>query len=238
VTLAHARTATWVSVAEYRRPWVESAGTYDLTAADRELVESLRAGDERAFASLVDRYFAPMLSVARAYVSTREAAEDVVQETWIGVIEGIDRFEGRSSLKTWMYRILVNRARTRGEREARTSPFSSLVPTDEPVVDPDRFIPAGHRWAGMWATPPHTNVPEAEALEGETRGILQSVLEELPPNQRAVLALRDLQDLSSEEVCDLLDLSEGNQRVLLHRARAKARNALERYFGDSLEVTA
>ena len=237
-TLSFARAATRCGVADYRRRPVEAVGEFDFGAADREIVAALRAGDEGVFASLVDRYCTPMLSVARAYVATREAAEDVVQETWIGVIEGIDRFEGRSSLKTWMYRILVNRARTRGEREARTSPFSSLAPSDEPTVDPDRFVPAGHRWSGMWATPPHTNVPEQRVLAGETREILQSVLDDLPPNQRAVLSLRDLQDLTSEEVCELLNISEGNQRVLLHRARAKARNAMERYFGESLEVKA
>jgi RNA polymerase sigma-70 factor (ECF subfamily) len=236
---ALARLGFWAGAgaAEYRRRQVESVAPYALSAADRELVGALRAGDETAFGSLIDRYFAPMLSVARAYVATREAAEDVVQETWMGVIEGIDRFEGRCSLKTWMYRILVNRARTRGERESRTRPFSSLERDNEPVVDPARFVPAGHRWGGMWATPPSRNFPEEQTLAGETRGILQSVLEELPANQRTVLSLRDLQDLTSEEVCELLNISEGNQRVLLHRARAKARNALERYFDEPVEVT-
>ena len=131
-TLSFARAATRCGVADYRRRPVESVGEFDFGAADREVVAALRAGDEGVFASLVDRYCTPMLSVARAYVATREAAEDVVQETWIGVIEGIDRFEGRSSLKTWMYRILVNRARTRGEREARTSPFSRSLASPAP----------------------------------------------------------------------------------------------------------
>ena len=148
----------------------------------------------------------------------------------MGVIEGIDRFEGRCSLKTWMYRILVNRARTRGERESRTRPFSSLPPSSEPVVDPARFRPDTHRWGGFWADPPTAELPEEQALAKEMRGILEFVIGRLPEAQRIVLSLRDMQDFSAEEVCQLLDISEGNQRVLLHRARSKARAALEQHL--------
>lgn len=202
-----------------------------LSEEDSKLVAALRAGDEQAFASLVDRYWSTMLHVARAYVASKEAAEDVVQDTWVGVVDGIDRFEGRASLKTWIFRILVNQARKRGERESRVRPFSSVA-RDEPSVDPSRFVPDGHRYCGMWATRPSHNFPEEMALSAEARGILQSVIDELPPNQRAVISMRDVEDLSSDEVCDLLDIREGNQRVLLHRARAKARTALEAYFDE------
>jgi RNA polymerase sigma-70 factor, ECF subfamily len=199
-----------------------------------KLVAGLRAGDEHAFVELFDRYYASMVSVARSYVPTREAAEDAVQETFAAVVEGISRFEGRSSLKTWMFRILVNRAISRGEREGRTRPFSSLsAGEDEPVVDPSRFHGPDFRWAGFWATPPSHNFPEERALMGETRALLASVIAELPPQQALVLSLRDVQDMSAEEVRDLLGISDGNQRVLLHRARAKCRNVLERH-GDLL----
>jgi RNA polymerase sigma-70 factor (ECF subfamily) len=200
--------------------------------SDLKLVAALRAGDEIAFVSLFDNYYTSMLSVARSYVSTREAAEDAVQETFAAVIEGIDRFEGRSSLKTWMFRILLNRSMTRGQRESRTQPFSSLASTDvEPVVDPTRFFGGNHRLAGMWASPPSQNFPEESALGSELRAVLRSAIEELPAQQAIVLSLRDAEDMSSADVCDLLGISEGNQRVLLHRARAKCRNVLERH-GD------
>jgi RNA polymerase sigma-70 factor (ECF subfamily) len=175
-----------------------------------------------------------MLSVARSYVATREAAEDAVQETFVAIVKGIDRFEGRSSLKTWLFRILIYRSMALGEREHRTQPFSSLaVVDDEPVVDPARFLGGNHRLAGMWGAPPSQNFPEERALGSELRELLRSVIEALPPQQAIVLSLRDVEDMSSAEVCDLLGISEGNQRVLLHRARAKCRNALERH-GDML----
>jgi len=208
-----------------------------LSEEDVKLVAALRAGDDQAFAALVDRYWSTMVHVARAYVASREAAEDVVQDTWVGVVDGIDRFEGRSSLKTWIFRILVNQARKRGEREARVRPFSSVTP-DEPAVEPSRFVPDGHRWCGMWATRPSYNFPEEKILTAETAAVLQQVIDQLPDNQRAVISLRDVQGLTSEEVCALLDVSEGNQRVLLHRARAKCRTALERYFDEQAGVDA
>jgi RNA polymerase sigma-70 factor (ECF subfamily) len=204
---------------------------------DAAVVAALRAGDEQAFAALLDRYHATMLRVARGYVATREAAEDVVQETWLGVINGIDGFEGRSSLKTWIFRILVNRAKTRGEREGRTRPFSSVVPDDgEPSVDPERFIDSG-RWAGFWAAPPaHHSIPEARVLAGEAGQQLAHAVDELPDNQRLVISLRDIQGLTAPEVCELLSISEANQRVLLHRARSKVRAVLEGYLDDRVVV--
>ncbi len=216
----------------------DGVGTVDL-GEDAALVVALRMGDEKAFAELLDCHYDTMLRVARMYVATVEAAEDVVQETFLGVIRGIDRFEERSSIKTWMFRILVNRAKTRGEREGRTRPFSSLQPELEagrPSVDPGRFIADG-RWAGFWGTPPSTeHLPEARLLAAEVGGRIVAAIDELPPSQRAVITLRDVHGLSATDVCDLLDLSEANQRVLLHRARSKARATLERYLDEGVEA--
>jgi RNA polymerase sigma-70 factor, ECF subfamily len=209
-------------------------------AEEAALVAALRAGDEQAFGGLVDRYYAVMVRVARQYVSTNEAAEDVVQETFLGVIQGIDRFEGRSSLRTWMFRILVNRAKTRGEREGRSRPFSSLVgdlDDDEPAVDPDRFVSDG-RWAGFWSAPPSgEHVPDVRVLAVELGTQLAEAIAALPVAQRTVLDLRDVQGFSSTEVCELLDISEVNQRVLLHRARSKARALLEGYLDERAGVS-
>jgi RNA polymerase sigma-70 factor (ECF subfamily) len=189
---------------------------------------------------LLDRHYDTMLRVARMYVATRESAEDVVQETFLGVIRGIDRFEARSSLRTWMFRILVNQAKTRGEQERRTRPFSSVAAElegREPSVDPDRFIATG-RWEGFWATPPGGHdVPEARVLAAEAGDRLVSAIEELPPKQRIVMTLRDVKGLSATEVCELLEITEANQRVLLHRARSKIRAALERYLGERVRVS-
>jgi RNA polymerase sigma-70 factor, ECF subfamily len=208
---------------------------------EEALLAALRGGDEQAFAALIDRHHASMLRVARSYVATREAAEDVVQETWLGVIKGLDGFEGRSSLKTWIFRILVNRARTRGQREARSQPFSAVSPVGkEPVVDPARFYDTG-RWAGFWSAPPTLHSPaEQQVIATEASQQLLAAIGQLPDSQRVVITLRDVQGLSASEVCDLLDISEANQRVLLHRARTKARAALERYLDscDNVEVTA
>ena len=196
---------------------------------DAALVDALRAGDEDAFATLIDRYYGTMLRVARMYVATKEAAEDVVAETFLGVIQGIDRFEGRSSLRTWLFRILVNRAKTRGAREARTRPFSSLaaeLESDEPAVDPDRF-----RADGRWSTPPGAyRLPEDEVLAAEAGQQLMAAIDALPPAQRTVIVLRDVEGFSGAEVSSLLEITEANQRVLLHRARSKVRAALERYL--------
>ena len=209
-------------------------------AEEVTLVAALRAGDEAAFGELIDRYYGVMLRVAREYVATKEAAEDVVQETFLGVIQGIDRFEARSSLRTWMFRILVNRAKTRGEREGRTRPFSSLtagLDEDEPAVDPDRFI-SGGRWAGFWSAPPSAeHGPDARVLAAELGTQLTAAIAALPVAQRTVLELRDVQGCSSAEVCELLDISEANQRVLLHRARSKARTLLEGYLNERAGVS-
>jgi RNA polymerase sigma-70 factor (ECF subfamily) len=199
-------------------------------AQDAELVARLRARDEAAFTALVDHYYASLLHVARGYVATKEAAEDVVQETFVGVIRGIDTFEGRSSVKTWMFRILVNRAQTRGQRDGRIQPFSAVAASGEPTVDPDRFEKTGP-WAGRWTSPPPVgDLPEASTLATEMGGRLVEAIASLPPVQRAVIELRDVQGFSSQEVCDLLDITEANQRVLLHRARARARTQLEDYL--------
>lgn len=202
---------------------------------DLRTVEALRAGDERVFRELIERYTASMIRVALMYVRTRAVAEEVVQDTWIGVLGSLPRFEGRSSLRTWIFRILANQARTRARREARSVPFSSLAGPggDGPTVDPDRFLGADHpAFPGHWASPPRSweGMPEQELLAGETRERVQDAIDMLPASQRAVISLRDVEGWSSQEVCDLLAISEGNQRVLLHRARAKVREALEEYL--------
>src|SRR5918911_3707 len=174
--------------------------------------------------ALVERYGPMMLRVARMYVSSRAVAEEVVQEAWVGVLRGIGRFEGRSSLKTWLFRIVANTAKTRGVRESRSVPFSSLG-DDEEAVDPDRFLGPGERFPGHWAAP-----PEGRVLADEAMQVVERAIGQLPPAQRTVITLRDVQGLSSEEVRNALDLTETNQRVLLHRARSKVRAALEEYM--------
>ena len=189
----------------------------------------------KSFASLVDRHSSAMVSVAMAYVPTRAAAEETVQETWIAVMRGIDRFEGRSSLKTWLFRIVTNLAKTRAVREGRTIPFSALRSPEsvpEPALEPERFRrPDDPRWPGHWASKP-TEWPEQQLLGGETLERIQDAIEALPDSQRAVITLRDVEGWSAQEVCNALELSETNQRVLLHRARSKVRGALERYFDE------
>lgn len=196
-------------------------------ADDARLVERLRAGDESAFADLVRTYHSSLLRVARLFVPTAAVAEDVVAETWLGVVKGINRFEGRSSLKTWIFRILTNTAKTRGQRESRSVPFSSLEDAEgtfEPAVESGRFTPVGH-----WADPPRA-WPEERLISRETLDVIQDAIESLPPAQRAVISLRDVEGWDAEEVRNALELSETNQRVLLHRARAKVRRALDGYL--------
>jgi RNA polymerase sigma-70 factor (ECF subfamily) len=190
---------------------------------DTVLLDRLRAGDEKAFDELVASHDAALRRVARTYVRTDAAAADVVQETWLGVIRGLDGFAGRSSLRTWIFRILVNRARTRAVRDARDLPFSSLEEADRPAVEPSAFAAAG-QWAS--APPRLDSEPETNLLSAELRRHLLEAVDGLVPSQRAVITLRDLVGLDAEEVCDLLELSEVNQRVLLHRARSRVRNAL------------
>jgi RNA polymerase sigma-70 factor, ECF subfamily len=202
-------------------------------ADDQSLVERARAGDEEAYTVLVRRYSPMLMRLARMYVPTDALAEDVVQETWVAVLRGLDRFEGRSSFKTWLFRILVNRAKTRGVREHRSIPFASVgsgeggegyEDGDGPTVDPSRFTSEG-----AWTTAPRDwhDDPELSLESEEALRIAREAIAELPERQRIVITLRDLEGLSSDEVRNVLDVTETNQRVLLHRARAKVRKALE-----------
>jgi RNA polymerase sigma-70 factor (ECF subfamily) len=219
----------------------ENAAVPDVAADyadDAVLVAGLRSGDEAAFAWLLDRYRGSLTRLARSFVSNAAAADEAVQETWLAVITGIDRFEGRSSVKTWLHRILVNVARSKGVKEHRSIPFASLtseLDADEPAVDPACFLGSDARRAGAWASPPvpWDTEPEARLLSLETRAAVEAAIAALAPNQRRVITLRDVEGFSSSEVCNALDLSETNQRVLLHRARAKVRQALEDHFEDA-----
>jgi len=203
---------------------------------DTVLVSALRDGDEVAFGWLLDRYDGSLRRVAMSYVQTRAVADEVVQDTWMGVITGIDRFEGRSSLKTWLYRILANVARSRGVRERRTVPFagagSALEDGAESALDPDRFRPDGRDFAGHWVSYPAAweHEPEGRIEAGETVDVVRDAMRHLPAAQQEVMTLRDVEGWTSSEICDALNISETNQRVLLHRARSKVRTALERYF--------
>lgn len=205
----------------------------DSHASDAAVVAALRRGDEAAFAALVSRHHSQLVRFARAYVADRDTAEEVVQECWLGVLRGLDRFEGRSSLRTWIYRILINRARTRGEREHRSMPFSAIDADDEAAVDLDRFLGADHpRWPWHWSSRPASweSLPEEQLLGAETLARVRSAIDELPSQQRQVIILRDVEGWSADEVCNTLELSETNQRVLLHRARSRVRRALEPYL--------
>jgi len=203
---------------------------------DLVLVERIRNGDEAAFVMLADELQPAMLRVAAMYVSSRSVTEDVVQDAWIGVLRGLERFEGRSSLRTWIFRILTNTAKTGGIREGRSVPFSSLAGDhlDAPSVDPDRFDTAVDDPRGHWSTVPDDwrGVPEERLLGNETLALIGRTIDGLPPMQAEVIRLRDALGWTSEEVRNALDLSETNQRVLLHRARTKVRAALERYLAD------
>ncbi len=181
---------------------------------DLRMVEALRSGNEAAFVSLVDRYHAAMLRLAIMFVTSQAVAEEVVQEAWIGVLQGLNRFEGRSSLKTWIFRILTNCAKTRARRE--------------------RFRGPDQEWPGHWISFPHNwnEIPEERILSQETRACIQVAINALPPGQREVITLRDIEGWSSDETCNLLGVSEANQRVLLHRARSRVRRALEKYFEE------
>jgi RNA polymerase sigma-70 factor (ECF subfamily) len=211
--------------------------TLPSNADELRLVDSLRAGDEAAFETLIDRYHNQLLRLAMLYVSSRAVAEDVVQETWLGVLQGLARFEGRSSLKTWIFRILANRARTRGQREGRSVAFSDLAVAEagagETSVDADQFWPADHpAWANGWVSYPRNwnELPEDRLLSRELLARVQVAITALPPSQREVITLRDVEGWTSEEVCNVLEITETNQRVLLHRARAKVRRDIEQYL--------
>ena len=212
-------------------------------AADAALVERLHAGDANAFAEIVRAWSPMMLQAARAYVSTDASAQEVVQDTWLAMIRGLGNFEGRSSLRSWILAILSNIGRTRGAREARTLPWSSLGPPDEagPPVDPGRFRGSDDKWQGHWTVLGKPRAwpgsPEEEIMIAETRSQLENGLAELPERQRIVVALRDVHGLSSDEVCALLGLSASNQRVLLHRGRSRLRGLLELYYTSGQPVT-
>jgi RNA polymerase sigma-70 factor, ECF subfamily len=208
-------------------------------AADRALVEALLQGDEAAFMRLVEALHAALLRLALVYVSSHEAAEDVVQETWLAVLQSLGQFAGRSSLKTWIMRILVNRAKTRATRDGRTVPFSALgeaAGDDEgPSVAADRFLQSTHPISpNQWAADPRDwgAMPEARMLSQETLARVEDAITSLPAQQRAVITLRDVEGLPAEACCSLLGISLNHQRVLLHRARSRVRGALERYFAD------
>jgi RNA polymerase sigma-70 factor (ECF subfamily) len=196
------------------------------------LIDGLRRGDHDVVVELVEAWSSSMLRLALVFVQARAVAEDVVQDTWIAVLEGVERFESRSTLRTWVFTILTNRAKTRALRERRSIPFSALE-GEGPAVEPERFLPASDGWAGHWASPPGPLPPEELLLASETRKHLAAAIRDLPPGQRAVLTLRDVEGWSADEVCNVLELSETNQRVLLHRGRSTVRQALEGYLEDT-----
>ena len=203
------------------------------TASDEQLVAALRDGDERTFRELYERSYPMMKRVARGYVASDAVAEEIVQDTWMAIVTGIERFEGRAALGTWMFSILTNQAKSHGARERRAVPFASIAPADveEPAVDSDRFQKDDEAWPGHWATPPRPwQKPERRLLSLEARDRLKEALAQLPERQRLIVVLRDVEGLSAEEVCDLLELSQENQRVLLHRGRSRLRAFLEEYL--------
>jgi RNA polymerase sigma-70 factor (ECF subfamily) len=204
-----------------------------MSAEETHLLEGLRARDEAAFALLIRRHGASMLRLAQLYVRSRSVAEDVVQDAWLGVLNGIERFEGRSSLKTWLFRILTNTAKTRALREGRSVPFSALGDdSDDRLVDPDRFLGPETRYPGHWGSPPArwAGAPEEQLVYSETLELITTAIDELPPAQALVITMRDIEGFTAEEVCNALEIGETNQRVLLHRARTKVRRALEDYL--------
>lgn len=212
--------------------------TRPVNLEDVALLDALRQGDETAFTTLVNRYNASLYRVARMYVHNPGLAEEVVQDTWIGVLQGLGTFEPRATLKTWIFRILMYRARTIAQREGRSIPFSAAWDVqsadDEPAVDPGQFraSEADGGWVGWWLSPPGDwgSSPEEVLLRAETQTYLKEAVTGLPPSQREVLTLRDIEGMSADEVCNILGITEINQRVLLHRARSKVRQALDRYM--------
>lgn len=204
----------------------------NLVFDEADVIRRLRSGDEGAFAGLVETHHTALVRFAMLYVADRPTAEEVVQDTWMAVLTGLEAFEGRSAIKSWIFSIVANKAKTRGAREKRTIAFSDLTPDrHEPAVDPDRF---GSN--GGWLAPPRRwddDTPESHLLRAETLAVARQAMEALPANQRAVVTLRDVEGVDAAEVCNILELSETNQRVLLHRGRAKVRAALERHLAES-----
>jgi RNA polymerase sigma-70 factor (ECF subfamily) len=224
-----------VLIARVKKRW----GPPSALDAEWALVAGVRAGDEDAFLTLTRRHQGPMLRVARAYVSSYDTAEDVVQETWLAVLHGVERFEGRSSLKTWLYRILINRAKSAGQRDRRGVPDPPFAPPDldgsEPFAGAERFYDASHpQWAGRWKLPPTPweCTVEDRVVTSELVGVVVAAINDLPPAQRLVVTLRDVECWTAQEVCGALGLSETNQRVILHRGRGKVRQRLESYHGS------
>ena len=210
-----------------------------MSPTELDLIARIERGEEAAFERLVDTSGASLLRMARHYTPTQAVAEEVVQETWMGFLRGLQGFEGRSSLKTWLFGILLNRARKTAERERRSVSLSDLrgEPDSFDEVSPDRFMPAGQRWAGHWRLDDFTawpkcwsDLPEGRLLSQEVLAEIASALEGLPANQRSVFTLRDVEGFTAAETCALLGLTDANQRVLLHRARSKVREHLERYL--------
>lgn len=208
-----------------------------LTIEDADIIQGLRRGDESVFVSLFSSYQTSLLRLAMMYTRDQQVAEEIVQETWLAVLKGIQRFEGRSALKTWIYSILINRAKTVAQREGRhnnlTLSLDEQPESNEPAVPVDRFHPDDdHPYPHHWLTGPNDwgELPEEKLLSDETQKVILTAIENLAPNQREVITLRDIELVSSEEACNVLGISESNQRVLLHRARAKVRQALEKYL--------
>lgn len=205
----------------------------DAGAEERTVLASLRAGDRAAFAQLVQRHGGAMLRVALTICRERATAEEIVQDTWLALLGGLDGFEARASLRTWLFTVLVNKARTRAAREGRSLPFSALLEADGAE---GRAGTAPFDEAGRWRTPPEAwseEDPERLAVGTQTRGIIEAEISRLPEAQRVVLTLRDVEELEAEEVCALLGITASNQRVLLHRARARVREALAGYLAGS-----
>jgi len=206
---------------------------------ERSLIDKLRARDESAFTEVVQRYYGYLFPLANFYVSDRAVAQEIVQEAWLAVLKGIDRFEERSSFKTWISRIVMNLARTRGVREGRMVAFSEFVDEEadrsEPAVDPSRFRIATDEFPDHWSIAPRpwNSDPETQLLTKETMIVLEKAIELLPEAQRVVLTMRDVNGWTAEEVCNALEISETNQRVLLHRARSKVRGILENHYSNS-----
>ncbi len=226
--LSHAKISHCVRERWQNRP---VASTRTLPADDLGLVRSLRDGDEEAFVELVEAWGAAMLRAALVHVSSRAVAEEVVQESWVTVLRHLARFEGRSSLRTWVLGIVINVARARGRAERRCTPTDEALDAPGPLLAPGRFRPAGDEWPRHWAIGPTPwPTPEQELLAGETRRVILDAVAQLPPRQREVLVLRDIEGLPAQETCSMLAIGDANQRVLLHRARSRVRRAIEDYY--------